>query len=631
MTVHTDVELSDILHLMPVGVLTFAQDGTLGLRNASASQLLMPLLGEQALDNIYFALRHLCPELATAVAAFREPSGQIVDQRRIDGRVGPRKIVLSLSVTRVNPQIHMAVVRDITRLTDMATFAFAGSDLLIDVDEDGMIGWAGGAFGPLLDRTPRQVMGQPLSVLIAPRDREALAKTLITAARGRIVPTILRLANPAETRCVVAGLAMEGPNKRFFLTVGRPPEPRADAETPIKQSTDFGIEAVNWVRGGQSGVLGLLNVGDWDKTTAGLDKVHLDCLMREIGRLAGEGNGDAVVVGEVADGRFGILGPVGTDLSRLGEALRDLVASFSPSGRAEVKGSELDLDAGGLTLTESVQALRIVLSRFRTNGCDTIGLTGGLSGIIEQANHHKRALAGIIDGGRFVLQYQPVVGLSDRAVHHYEALLRPETGKANPASNPQEFVTMVEAVGLSVALDQAVLHRALTAVRESGVSVAVNVSGLSITDPAFAEHLIAAASGVPPGQLLVELTETAVIDDLPAAAVRIARLRSAGAPVCLDDFGAGSASFRYLRDLKVDMVKIDGAYVQAATRSDRGRAFVASMRELATSTGAETIAEMVETEDEAALMLQLGVHYGQGWLFGKPAPIAAALPKKWRY
>ena len=106
MTAHTDIELLEILHLMPVGVLTFAPDGTLAMRNASANQLLMPLLGEKALDNIFFALRHLCPELAATVAAFCEPTGQILDQRRIDGRVGPRKSVLSLGVPRGNPTLY---------------------------------------------------------------------------------------------------------------------------------------------------------------------------------------------------------------------------------------------------------------------------------------------------------------------------------------------------------------------------------------------------------------------------------------------------------------------------------------------------------------------------------------------
>ena len=628
MAEHSEAEYERILQAVPVGLLTFARDGTAILRNPAATQLLMPLLGEQALDNVYFALRHLCPDLAATVAAYRDPAGTIVDQHRMDALVGPRRSILSLTVTRIGSDTYLATLRDITRLTDMATFAFVNADLLIDADADGTIGWAGGAFGPLLNRSLHQIVGSPLSELIAPRDREALATTLATGTSGRMAPTVLHLANAAQTRCTMAGLALDGQNKRYFVTMGQSPAP---FETELRQSKDFGIEAANWVRGGQPAVLGLLAVDAWQQTTAGLDAVHRDTLMRQIGRLAADDNAGATVVGEVGQGRFGVLGPVGTDLARLGDALRDLVASFSPDGQARVSGSQLDLDAGGLTLTESVHALRIVLSRFGTASDDRSDLTGGLSGIIEQANHHKRALSGIIEGGKFALMYQPVVALSDRAIHHYEALLRPEPCPENPASNPQEFVTMVEAVGLSVALDRAVLRRAMAAIADSGVSVAVNVSGLSIADPIFAEQLIAAAAGVPPNRLLVELTETAEIDDLPAAAARIARLRAAGAPVCLDDFGAGSASFRYLRDLRVDMVKIDGAYVQAAARSVKGRAFVRSMRELATSSGAETIAEMVETEAEAALMQELGVQYGQGWLFGRPVALSAAPLKKWRY
>jgi EAL domain-containing protein (putative c-di-GMP-specific phosphodiesterase class I)/PAS domain-containing protein len=626
MAAQSEAELSQILHHLPLGVLTFTADGTLIHRNVLATQLLTPLLGESALDNVFYALRHIFPELAAAVAGYRQPTGTIVDQRRIDGHIGPRRLLLSLTISRVAQSQYMAVIRDITRLTDMATFAFANADLLVDAAADGTIGWASGAFGPLLNRNPSQVIGTRLTELIAPRDREDFAKMLATGGSGRLPPTTLRLDNPAQTRCTVAGLTIAGENRHFFLTIGQCPE---TPEALVLAPKDFGIEAANWVRGGQPAVLGLLDVSDWRQTTAGMNDTKRDTMMREIGRLT---NSDSsMVVGEVGDGRFGVLGPVGTDLARLGDALTDLVASFSPSGTAQVTGSHVDLDTSGLSVTESVQALRIVLSRFAAGGTDAEGLTGGLSGIIEQATHNKRALAAIIEGGRFTLLYQPLVGLTDRVIHHHEALLRPMPGPDNPAANPQEFVTMVEAVGLSVALDRAVLQRALTAIAESDMSVAVNVSGLSIADTAFVNELVTAAGNVVPGRLLVELTETAEIDDLAAAAARIARLRSVGAKVCLDDFGAGSASFRYLRDLRVDMVKIDGAYVQAAGRSAKGRAFVHSMRELATSSGAETIAEMVETEAEAALMRELGVHYGQGWLFGRPAAMVAAAPRRWKY
>ncbi len=614
-------DLHQMIQALPVGIISFGDDGTIGLRNAMATQLLVPLLGEPALDNLYFALRHLWPGLAGTVARFAAPAGTIVQQHSIDGRTGPRRTTLSVSITRLSPHHCMASIRDITRLTDMTAFAFAGSDLLIDVDAEGAIVWAAGSFGTLFEKPPGQFIGLPLKQLIAPRDQEGLDRTLLASSRGRLAPIMLRLANPRETRCILTGLAFDGPVKRFFITISRPPEPEAMTDATLKSAKDFEIEATGWVRGNQPAILGMLDVENWEGTLAGLDQSHRDSLLREIGRLAGDGGNDALVIGEVAAGRFGVLGPADTDLERLGDALRHLVANFSPTGQAVVHGGTVDLDANGLTLSASVQALRLVLSRFATSGVDTQGLAGGLSDILEQANQQKRDLAEVIAGGHFTLLYQPVVTLADKALHHMEALLRPS---GSVAKSPQEFVTLVEAVGLSVALDLAVIRRAVQAVRQSSTAIAVNISGLSIAEPLFTDAVLDAVSQVPAGQILIELTETAEIEDLPAVAERIARIRSAGIPVCLDDFGAGSASFRYLRELRVDMVKIDGAYVQAAVKGEQGRAFVGARRELATSTKAETIAEMVETEAQRALMLELGVHYGQGWLFGKPAPLPPA-------
>ena len=99
------------------------------------------------------------------------------------------------------------------------------------------------------------------------------------------------------------------------------------------------------------------------------------------------------------------------------------------------------------------------------------------------------------------------------------------------------------------------------------------------------------------------------------------RLRELNIGLCLDDFGAGAAAFRYLRDLPVDYLKIDGAYVQGALRSQRERKVVTSMLDLARSVSAETIAEAIETQELARLMEELGCTFGQGWLFGEPGPL----------
>jgi EAL domain-containing protein (putative c-di-GMP-specific phosphodiesterase class I) len=97
-------------------------------------------------------------------------------------------------------------------------------------------------------------------------------------------------------------------------------------------------------------------------------------------------------------------------------------------------------------------------------------------------------------------------------------------------------------------------------------------------------------------------------------------LQTRGVRICLDDFGAGAASFHYLNALPADFVKIDGRYVRNATANRRDRAFLKAIAKLCRELGTATIAEMVETEAQAAAMTDLGIGYGQGYLFGRPSP-----------
>ena len=139
---------------------------------------------------------------------------------------------------------------------------------------------------------------------------------------------------------------------------------------------------------------------------------------------------------------------------------------------------------------------------------------------------------------------------------------------------------MAEAVGLSEELDLAVLQRAIAAMRQTGASVAVNVSGRSIVAPRFIERLLGLIVGLPPWRLLIEITETAEIEDLAAASLQVGRLRAARIGVCLDDFGAGSASFRYVRDLKVDYL-YQGAHFKTEALAKIASAEAVGMEEIA--------------------------------------------------
>jgi EAL domain-containing protein (putative c-di-GMP-specific phosphodiesterase class I) len=250
------------------------------------------------------------------------------------------------------------------------------------------------------------------------------------------------------------------------------------------------------------------------------------------------------------------------------------------------------------------------------------GFAAGLAGFIAQTQGQTAALRQVIADRRFDVLYQPVVALRSRAVHHYEALLRPTPMAGAPWQTTQEFVTCAEALGLAEELDLAVLQHVLAALdRAPGCSIAANISGQSMESEKFRRRLLQLLPAGSYRRLLIELTETAEIVDVAIAAATLQRLREQNIGVCLDDFGAGAAAFRYLRDFPVDYLKIDGAYVLGALRGERERNVVTSMLDLARSVGAETIAEAIETRELARLMEELGCMFGQGWLFGKAAPL----------
>jgi len=209
-------------------------------------------------------------------------------------------------------------------------------------------------------------------------------------------------------------------------------------------------------------------------------------------------------------------------------------------------------------------------------------------------------------------------------VEHYEALLRPDTEVAAEFGPPGDFVALAETLAMSDKLDWAVVEAASAAARRGrGARIAANLSGLSLQSPAFRARLLQLLDGEPmlASRLMVEITETAEIEDEEEAVRTIAALRERGMELCIDDFGAGAAAFRYLRAFQVDMVKIDGRYLRDAMRGEQDRAILASMVGLIRAVGARSVCERIETEAEADLVRGLGVDLGQGWLFGRPGAL----------
>jgi EAL domain-containing protein (putative c-di-GMP-specific phosphodiesterase class I) len=226
----------------------------------------------------------------------------------------------------------------------------------------------------------------------------------------------------------------------------------------------------------------------------------------------------------------------------------------------------------------------------------------------------------------FVLHYQPIVSLADGRLSHHEALVRladePDSGVIGPAS----FLPAAERYGLIRAIDRMVLEKVVTLLAGSRGSIAMNLSALSVTDPAMLGEIerVLALHGVDPRRLVIEVTETASISDMPRASEFCAGVQRLGCAVALDDFGAGFGSFHYLKHLPFSYLKIDGDFIRALPRSAHDQLVVKALVGLVREMGQQTIAEFVGDRETLELLREYGVDYAQGFEIGRPAPMPAA-------
>jgi diguanylate cyclase (GGDEF)-like protein len=243
----------------------------------------------------------------------------------------------------------------------------------------------------------------------------------------------------------------------------------------------------------------------------------------------------------------------------------------------------------------------------------------------------ERRLQAALDHGGLALHYQPIVDLASGAMVGIEALVRLEDG-LSPALGPAAFIPVAEACGLVAPLGGWVVREACrqqTAWMEAGMplGVSVNVSALQFRRPRFAAHMreLIAASGVDPHDVTIELTETAVMDNLAEAVAILHELKDLGVRIALDDFGTGYSSLSNLSSLPLDKLKIDQSFVRRIDSDHTSRAVIDAVIALGRSLSLELVAEGIETQTAWHYLRDRGCQLGQGYWFSRPlAPAALA-------
>ena len=336
------------------------------------------------------------------------------------------------------------------------------------------------------------------------------------------------------------------------------------------------------------------------------------------------------IIGRIAGNKLGIiLGNCGErEIAFVTERLRgavrsDVVATRTGTVAATISVGAVWLPSGAASSQEAMLRAEEALDRARANGRDGFH-TYVKSPQRETARLRLMSIAddvvAALNDHRLVFAYQPIICAKTREVKHHECLLRMKKLDGSVMGAGQ-FIPAAEQLGLVRLVDRHALEMTVAELHANPrASLAVNVSGTTTGDSAwlqsFANYL--SANSQIANRIIIELTETAALNDFEEIARFVSNLREMGCRVAIDDFGAGYTSFRNLQMLHVDMVKIDGSYVKGLAQSRDNQIFVRTLVDLAKNFNLKTVAEWVGSDEEAEMLEGFGIDYFQGFHFGEP-------------
>ncbi|WP_245652136.1 putative bifunctional diguanylate cyclase/phosphodiesterase [Methylophaga muralis] len=239
----------------------------------------------------------------------------------------------------------------------------------------------------------------------------------------------------------------------------------------------------------------------------------------------------------------------------------------------------------------------------------------------------KHRIEQALEQDLFVLFYQPILELDNNKIEHYEVLIRMRDPHTGEMRLPGKFIQIAEQVGLIQQIDHYVIKHALKQLgllqkQKPNISFAINLSGLVIDTSRLLPLLEStiAEYQVDPNGIIFEITETVAVSNLQQAKAMMQAIKALGCRFSLDDFGVGFSSFNYMRELPVDIIKIDGIFIKNLDKNADDQLFVKALVDVAKGLNRKTTAEFVENADILALLRGYGVDFGQGYYIGRPQP-----------
>ncbi|WP_028065989.1 putative bifunctional diguanylate cyclase/phosphodiesterase [Solirubrobacter soli] len=531
------------------------------------------------------------------------------------------------------------------------------SDCMLVVDADHVIRYATDSLQTLTGCTSADALGRPVDAVLestvpahlrrvvssAVGTSVVSAETVLRANAGALIPVELRVADRLEDRDV-GGLiiTVRDVSERHRLERQLRATELRDPGTGLPNRIQF----EQWVRDA------LNAAGDTPRLAAiVLDLTDLQAVNESLGYAAGDhclaecarrlrdvaGTGGRLA--RLAGDEFALLVDdvtVPEIAERWARRLLDTLAApvVLPEGDVPLTASAgVALAAAGGSPADLIRAADTAVHAATRRGVGHIELfSPAMHARARRRLNLRSALALAVERDELTLAYQPIVDLERGETTAVETLLR-WTLDGQPVS-PADFIPVAEASGLIVALGARVLERACVEVAEFSrsadrpLNVSVNVSAVQLRSPGFVGVVASALerSGLEPYSLVLELTESATLDDMPGVQATIAAVRALGVRIAIDDFGTGYSSLATLAALPVDVLKLDRSFVAAMDESPAHEALLAGVLSMAHRVALPTVVEGVETHEQLDRLIAFGAQYAQGYHLGRPGALATLAP-----